>query len=222
MPGKTDDAAPDRRTYGDACATARALDVIGERWTLLIVRELLFGPKRFGDLQSGLATVRPNVLSQRLRDLEAAQVIHRRRLGMPASVWVYELTDWGRQLEPILLALGEWGRATPLGEAHTRISADALMLALKTHFRPAKTAARQPVTITIGLGGDYFTVTTDRVNLAISRGEPPHADATLDTDADTFKALIIDGEPRSRAQSDGRLTVGGSTKVLDELLAALR
>jgi DNA-binding HxlR family transcriptional regulator len=96
----------DRRSYHDACATARALDVVGERWALLIVRELLFGPKRFGDLQSGLATVRPNVLSQRLRELEGSLVIRRRRLGRPASVWVYELTEWGRQLEGVLLMLG--------------------------------------------------------------------------------------------------------------------
>jgi DNA-binding HxlR family transcriptional regulator len=221
VPRKTEDTQ-DRRTYGDACATARALDVIGERWALLIVRELLFGPKRFGDLQSGLGTVRPNVLSQRLRDLEATGVIQRRRLGAPASANVYELTDWGRQLEPILLALGEWGRATPLGDMHTRISSDALMLALKTHFRSARSAARKPATIGVGIDGEHFTATTDWLNLTITRGEPKRADATLDTDAATFKALVIDGESRRRAQADDRLTVGGSVKVLDDLFAALR
>jgi DNA-binding HxlR family transcriptional regulator len=211
----------DRRSYGDACATARALDVIGERWTLLIVRELLFGPKRFRDLQSGLATVRPNVLSQRLRELEHSQVIRRRRLGLPASVWVYELTEWGRQLEQVLLLLGEWGQAVPLDADNARISVDALMLALKTHFHPAKAPAK-PATILIGIDGDCFIVVNDGATLNISRGETQDPDAALYTDAATFKALIIDGEPRRRAEADGRLTVSGRLKSVDDLLGALR
>ncbi|GAB3887032.1 hypothetical protein GCM10027612_25150 [Microbispora bryophytorum subsp. camponoti] len=101
------------RTYGDPCATARALDLLGERWALMIVRDLLFGPKRYSDLQSGLPNASPTVLSQRLRDLEEGGVIRRRRLGPPARAWVYELTEWGHDLEPILVHLGRWGRQSP-------------------------------------------------------------------------------------------------------------
>jgi DNA-binding HxlR family transcriptional regulator len=212
---------PDRRSYGDACATARALDIVGERWALLIVRELLFGPKRFGDLQSGLVTVRPNVLSQRLRDLEKAGVIRRRRLARPASVWVYELTEWGHRLEPVLLMLGEWGQAVPIEAGHTRISADALMLALKTHFDPAKAPALT-VTIAVGINDDQFTVAIDGGQLTISRTEPTHFDAALHTDPATFKALIIDGEPRRRAEAQGRLSVTGNPQAVGDILSALR
>src|ERR1700712_3840449 len=212
---------PTSRSYGDACATARALDVVGERWALLIVRELLFGPKRFGDLQSGLASVRPNVLSQRLRELEGSRVIRRRRLGRPASVWVYELTEWGRQLEGVLLMLGEWGQAVPLGAGDARISADSLMLALKVHFDATKAPALT-ATILVAIDDDHFTVAIGDGNLTISREEPPNFDAALYSDAATFKALIIDGEPRQQAEDGGRLRVSGDFRTVDHLLAALR
>jgi DNA-binding HxlR family transcriptional regulator len=214
-------AKADRRSYRDACATARALDVVGERWALLIVRELLFGPKRFGDLQSGLASVRPNVLSQRLRELEGSRVIRRRRLGRPASVWVYELTEWGRQLEGVLLMLGEWGQAVPLGAGEARLSADSLMLALKVHFDVTEAPALA-ATILVAIDDDHFTVAIGDGNLTISRDEPPYFDAALYSDPATFKALIIDGEPRQQAEDEGRLHVSGDFRIVDHLLAALR
>ena len=95
------------RSYGDQCGVARSLDVIGERWALLIVRELLLGPKRFNDLMAGLPGASPNVISQRLRELAGRNVIRQRDLGPPARVRVYELTDWGRELEPVVLHLGQ-------------------------------------------------------------------------------------------------------------------
>ena len=90
-----------KRTYGDGCGIAHALDLVGERWALLVVRELLLGPKRFTDLRDGLPNASPNVLSQRLRELEQAGIVQRRKLPPPAGAWVYELTDWGRELKPI-------------------------------------------------------------------------------------------------------------------------
>src|SRR5882724_9674006 len=98
-----------KRSYGDPCGIARALDLVGERWALLVVRELVLGPKRFTDLRAGLPNLSPDVLAQRLRELERAGVALRRKLPPPAGSWVYELTDWGRELEPVVLALGRWG-----------------------------------------------------------------------------------------------------------------
>src|SRR5512146_2571472 len=94
------------RSYGDRCGVARALDVVGERWALLVVRELLLGPKRFTDLRTGLPHVSPDVLAQRLRELEQGGVVRRRTLAPPAGSRVYELTDRGRELEPVILGLG--------------------------------------------------------------------------------------------------------------------
>src|ERR1700712_3733387 len=100
-----------KRSYGDRCGVARALDVVGERWALMIVRELLLGPKRFTDLRVGLPGVSPDVLAQRLRELEQADVVARRKLPPPAAAQVYELTAKGRALETVIMELGRWGGA---------------------------------------------------------------------------------------------------------------
>src|SRR3954464_16003618 len=102
------------RTYGDGCGIAHGLDLIGERWALLVVRELLLGPKRFTDLRAGLPNVSPNVLAQRLRALERVGVVRRRKLPPPAASRVYVLTDWGEDLEPVITQLGRWGARPPL------------------------------------------------------------------------------------------------------------
>src|ERR1700744_6010614 len=102
-----------KRTYGDSCGIARALDIVGERWALLVVRELVHGPKRFTDLRAGLPAISPNVLTQRLDELELAAVVRRRQFPPPAAAWVYELTEWGYELGPILIELGRWGARSP-------------------------------------------------------------------------------------------------------------
>src|SRR5918992_1652521 len=102
-----------RRTYGDGCSIARGLDLVGERWALLVVRELLLGPKRFTDLKKGLPNASPNVISERLRELEQAGVITRDKLPPPAGSHVYALTEWGRGLEDIVVPLGRWAARSP-------------------------------------------------------------------------------------------------------------
>ena len=100
-----------KRRYDDACAAAHALDLVGERWALLVARELMLGPRRFTDLRMNLPGISPNVLTQRLDEMEKAAILRRRRLPPPASVWVYELTDWGKELEPVLQTFGRWAHA---------------------------------------------------------------------------------------------------------------
>src|SRR5262249_43050428 len=108
---------PTSRSYGDACAIARALDVVGERWALLVVRELLLAPQRSSDLRRALPKASSNLVTDRLRELEEHGVIRRRKLAPPAGSWVYELTGWGRELETIVLALGGWGVRVPMPPA---------------------------------------------------------------------------------------------------------
>src|SRR5918992_2241353 len=118
-----------RRTYGDGCAIAHGLDLVGERWALLVVRELLLGPKRFTDLKRGLPNASPNVISERLRELERAGVVRRDKLPPPAGSRVYALTDWGRELEDTVMALGRWASRAPRpGDAP--VGADSVVLAL--------------------------------------------------------------------------------------------
>src|SRR5829696_8906736 len=126
-----------KRTYGDRCGVARALDVVGERWALLVVRDLLLGPKRFTDLRSGLPHVSPDVLSQRLRELEEAGIVRRAKLPPPTSARVYELTERGRELQPIVIELGRWGSQEPFADAEAELGPDSAVIALLTLFDPA-------------------------------------------------------------------------------------
>src|SRR5690349_5689975 len=121
-----------RRHYEDACAAAHALDLVGERWALLVMRELMLGPKRFSDLRESLPGISANVLTQRLEGLEAAGVLIRRKLPPPASAQVYELTEWGYESEPIFQALGRWAARSPTHDPTLPFSAASLLLSLRT------------------------------------------------------------------------------------------
>src|SRR6201747_1122249 len=101
------------RTYEDSCGVAHALELVGERWALLVIRELMLGAKRFGDIKDGLPSISANVLSHRLDELERAGLVARRNLPKPASVWVYDLTAWARDLEPIMQKFGRWAARDP-------------------------------------------------------------------------------------------------------------
>src|SRR3954451_12627582 len=124
-----------KRTYGESCAAAHALDLVGERWALLVIRELVLGPKRFTDLRAGIPHASPNVLAQRLRELEGNGIVRRRKLPPPAASQVYELTEWGRDLEPVIVALGRFGSRSPLPRAEG-MSVDSYVMAMKTLFDP--------------------------------------------------------------------------------------
>lgn len=156
------------RQYDDPCGVARALDVVGERWTLLVVRELLFGPKRFSDLVRGLPGMSQNVLSQRLRELASVGLVERRRLGPPVSGQVYELTEHGAALRPVVIELARWGSRIPT-VSRADLSVDALALALLTTFQPD---GAEDVRITLALGDDRFAAEITGGRLEIVRGRP--------------------------------------------------
>src|ERR1700754_4619631 len=121
-----------RRLYDDACGMALALELVGERWVPLILRELMFGPRRFGEIKRGLPGVSANVLTQRLEGLEAAGVLVRRKLPPPASVQVYELTEWGKGSEAAMSALGRWAVRSPLHDPRLPLSGASLMMSFRT------------------------------------------------------------------------------------------
>ena len=130
-----------RRSYDDACAAAHALDLIGERWALLVIRELMFGPKRFSDLRSDLPGISANVLTQRLEGLEEAGILRKSKLPPPASVQVYELTEWGYEAEPILQTLGRWAARSPSHDPNLPISTTSFLLSLRTMISPERSKA---------------------------------------------------------------------------------
>lgn len=196
-----------RRTYGDPCGVARALDVVGERWALLVVRELLLGPKRFTDLRAGLPHVGPDVLSQRLRELEEAGVLRRGKLPPPAGSRVYELTDRGRELEPVVLALGRWGSAAPIPPGDAELGTDAFVVALKTVFRP-DAAAGLDATLALRLGEEPFRVSIADGRFEIVRGQAERPDAVIDADVRSLRELLWHGGKqvdRIRIEGDRKL-----------------
>jgi DNA-binding HxlR family transcriptional regulator len=207
-----------KRTYGDPCGIARALDIVGERWALLVVRELLLGPKRFTDLRAGMPNLGPDVLSQRLRDLERAGVLSRRTLPPPAASRVYELTSWGRALEPAVLALGRWGSSgAPFPPGDAELGVDARMLALKTQFSPAA-ADGLDATYELRLGEHRFGVRVADGRLAIARGDAERADAIVETDSRTLRELLWRGRKLAEAQRAGAIAIDGDRRAVQRFM----
>jgi DNA-binding HxlR family transcriptional regulator len=209
-----------KRTYGDRCGIARALDVVGERWALLIVRELLLGPKRFTDLRAGLPGLSPDVLSQRLRELEQAGLVRRRKLAPPAGSRVYELTARGLAVEPILLELGRWGSQTPLPEDEDApFSADSFVVALRTLFDPAA-AAGVDVTVQLRLGEDGFRSCVAGGRLEIVRGSAERPDAVVESSPGALAAVLWHDRPLAEAVRTGDVEIEGSTPAVKRFLGA--
>ena len=174
---------------------ARALDVIGERWALLVVRELLLGPKRFTDLRAGMPHLSPDVLSQRLRELEQAGVLRRDKLPPPLAAQVYELTDRGRELEPVVLGLGRWGSRAPFPPGDATLGVDSLVLALKTLYDPGRADGLEGSSFELRLGDQRFEARPKNGGLEVTRGAAADPDATIATDPGTLEHILWHGAP---------------------------
>jgi hypothetical protein len=159
-----------------------------------VVRELVLGPKRFSDLRAGLPRVAPDVLSQRLRELEEAGVLRRATMPPPGRARVYELTAWGQELEPLVLGLGRWGSRAPFPGGDADLGTDAFVLALKTLFDPAA-AGGLDATFALALGDEHFGLAVRDGALRAARGAVEAADVTIEADAGTLAAVLWHGAP---------------------------
>ena len=202
------------RKFQDACGISRSLDVIGNRWALLVVRELVFGPKRFSDLRSGLRTISQNVLSQRLRDLEAGGVVRRILLGPPASTQAYELTALGRALEPVLVEMSRWGAQTPIAP-DAQMSNDAFALALKALYVPAPGSKRAfHGRVRVKLTPDAYDVEIgdddgEGRGIAIARAAGPEPELVIDGTEQVLRAVMFHGLTLGEAIEAGQVRVRG-------------
>jgi DNA-binding HxlR family transcriptional regulator len=207
------------RPYNHYCGLASALDIIGEHWAILIVRELSAGPRRFKDLKEGLPGISTNVLSDRLRNLEQRGVVIRHMLPPPAGSIVYELTDLGRALEPTLIELGKWGSQflpkTPDGAIVLHAGSYALML--KTFFRP-ELAQQLNETYELHIDGEVLQVQIAAGQLRVQQGQASPADAIFQTDIATFLALLRRQIQPEDAVAGGRVQVGGDPAALGRFL----
>jgi DNA-binding HxlR family transcriptional regulator len=201
-----------RRRYDDACGTAHALDLVGERWALLVVRELMFGPKRFGDLRADLPGISANVLTQRLEGLEAAGVLVRRRLPPPASAQVYELTPWGYESEPIFQSLGRWAARSPAHDPTLPISVVSVLLSFRTMFDPSR-ARGLKARIGLRFGEEAFLARIVGGRIEIAREEPEDSDVAFAGPAPVLAAAVYAGQPLEALERQGALRIEGDREL---------
>jgi DNA-binding HxlR family transcriptional regulator len=208
------------RSYNDACGMAHALDLIGERWALLVVRELVLGPRRYTDLRSGLRGISANVLSHRLDELEQAGVVSRRRLAPPAGSSVYELTEWGQELGPIIMQLGRWGARSPSRPQEANLSASSIVLSLRTNFDPDM-ADGNDVSVELRFGEERFLATLNGTSFETHRITPEstgRVDAVVETVPIILAALLYGGHDLDAAVESGELTYDGDRWAIERFL----
>jgi DNA-binding HxlR family transcriptional regulator len=184
--------------YDDACGTAFALELVGERWSLLIVRELMFGGRRFSDLRGGLPGISAKVLTERLDGLERAGIVQRRQLPPPAATQVYELTPWGYQAEEAIKELGRWAARSPLHDPTLPLSAASLMMSFRTMFDSEK-AGGMDLSGALTIGGEPFRVQVADQHLTAERGEVAEPDFSLSAPAAMPIAALVYGKANPEA-----------------------
>ena len=205
-----------KRSYEDACAAAHALDLIGERWALLVVRELMLGAKRFTDLRSDLPQISPNVLSQRLRELEDYGIVQKKTLPPPAASQVYELTEWGLGLEPVLIQLGRWAIQSPF-RPDAGISLTSLILSFRTMFNP-EVAEGLSATYNLRLNDYPFVAQVEKGDFSVEPGQVDEPDVLIETDHLTLAGLVYGRQPLGDALSAGTVEVTGDEKAFERFL----
>ena len=208
------------RTHDDGCGIAHVSDLLGQRWALLVVRELLLGPKRFTDLRAGIPDISPNVLGQRLRELEESGILRRRKLAPPAAVQVYELTEWGHELEPGVLALGRWASQSPSFPRGVEMGPDSLVLALKSTFQPEKADGLEAV-YELRLGEIPFDISVKEGEFEATRGEAERPDATIESDPNAIAGVVFGGKRLGKAVDSGDVAIDGSRRAVNALFRAL-
>ena len=200
-----------RRGYDDACGTAHALELIGERWSLLVLRELLLGPRRFSDLKADLPGISANVLSQRLTELETKGLVRKSRLPPPASVQVYEATQWGLETDPIIRVLGQWAARSPRHDPTLPLSAVSIMLSF-TAMLDTKAARDFAGDVAFRFGEYVYVARVANGAIAVARGETSDGKALISGRPTDLAAVIYGGAPL------GLLTIAGDAALARRFL----
>ena len=188
--------------YDDACGTAHALELIGERWSLLVLRELMLGPRRFTELKGDLPGISANVLTQRLAELEQRGLVRRTKLPPPASVQVYEATEWGLEAEPIVQALGRWAARSPRHDPTLPISGVSILLSFRTMFDPAKA---KDFRARLGFVFDdmNYVLRVENGSLTVARGAMEDCDAVISGEPTALAAVVYGGAPLEMVEISG-------------------
>ena len=202
------------RWYDDACGTALALELVGERWSLLIVRELMFGGRRFSELKASLPGISANILTQRLEGMEETGILVRRKLPPPASVQIYELTPWGYESETAIKELGRWAARSPDHDTTLPLSAASIMLSFRTMIS-AERSAGLAAAVGFRMGPETFVAQVTPGEIAIRRADPAEADVVFTTDPMTLGSVVYGGRPLADPEADGTLAIEGDRALAE-------
>ncbi|HZT25282.1 MAG TPA: winged helix-turn-helix transcriptional regulator [Pseudolabrys sp.] len=206
-----------KRVYEDACGAAHALELIGDRWALLIIRELLFGAKRFSDLRKSLPGISANVLTQRLEELEADAILVRRKLPPPAAAWVYELTPWGLEAEELVKVIGRWAARSPSHDPSLPISVASTLLSMRTMFSPER-ARNISGKIGFRFADEEFVATLGKGKLSIGRGRAEEADVVVEGHQQALAGVIYGGLSLAKLEKAGALKVRGDRALFERYI----
>ena len=206
-----------KRWYDDACGTAFALELIGERWAILIMRELMFGPRRFGELRRDLPGVSANILTQRLGQLEENRILRKRKLPPPASVQVYELTEWGAEAEELVQMLGRWATRHPGHDPSLPLSAASIMMSFRTMFVPER-AGDMDARIGFRFGSDGFVVHIHEGRLDTVRTEPVDVDLLFTGTPPGLAAAVYGDGAFVELEQAGILSVTGDQQLAEKFV----
>jgi DNA-binding HxlR family transcriptional regulator len=205
-----------KRRYDDACAATHGMDIIGERWALPVMRELMLGPRRFGELRRSLPLLSANVLTQRLAGLEEAGIVRREKLPPPASVQVYGLTPWGQAAGPVFQALGRWAARSPQHDPTRPFSPVSLMLSLRTMI-DLERARGETLRLGFVFGEESFFFTLADGAVALGRGLPDDPQIVFGGSTSGVAALLYAGMPLAALEAEGMLTIQGDRALASRL-----
>ena len=196
----------EKRRYEDACGLAHALELVGERWAMLVLRELAYGPRRFSGLKADLQGISANVLTQRLTELEARGLVRRSKLPPPASVQVYEATEWGLEVIPVIAALGRWAARSPLHDPSLRMSHVSVLMSLQTLLSPERA---EGLAARIGFRFDdaAYVATLHDGRLDVDRREPHDCDVTFKGSPSAIAGVIQGGAPFEAIDIEGDIAL---------------
>lgn len=202
------------RTYDDACGMAHGLELLGDRWALFVVRELMLGPRRFSDLRGDLPGISANVLTQRLTELEARGVLVRRRLPPPASVQVYELTDWGYEAEPIVQELGRWAARSPGHDPTLPLSGVSILLSFRTMIVRSKIGDFD-ASLGFRFSEDGYHGHLNGQGFTVAQGSPDDADLLFEGRPEALAAWVYGGGPYEELHNAKALTISGDRNLAE-------
>jgi DNA-binding HxlR family transcriptional regulator len=205
------------RRYEDACGTAHALEIFGDRWALLIIRELLLGPRRFSQLRADLPGISASILAQRLTELEQRRVLVRTKLPPPASAPVYELTEWGYEAEPITSEMGRWAARSPSHDPSRSISGVSLLLSFRTMLDKSR-CGDIDARIGFRFGENVYSGHLTRDGIAVAQGDPPDASLRFVGSPMSLGAAVYGGAPLARLESERSLEIAGDRGLAERFV----